>query len=293
MLRSLISKKQFLLVIVVIYLFSGSISVLKAQGLNWEGQTGALLTPFAYTSKSDEKTFGKPQVSFHYLAAGDVIGNHIQTSVTVGAAKRVEFGYTRNIAIEGGSPLAPLFSKDINIFHGKVNIVEENAGNSKALPAISAGFVARTNVKRAGGYLADQTETNGDVYVVATKTITQIKGLPIVLSGGVKATNASVMGIAGNSPDWKARGFGTVAAVVSGSSKTTVIVGAEAVQQPKYVKGLPGATVPTSFSYFTRIIPNKVPMAIDLAIVQAAGEIAPGVDLKARARFGMGISYQF
>lgn len=286
-------KKNYVLMIVSLCLFFGLYSSAFAQGLNWEGQTGALLTPFAYTSKSEKDKVGKPQVSFHYLNGGEVLGNHVQASITVGMGNRFEVGYTRNMAFKGSTALAPAFSKDFNIFHAKLKVVEENAGKKNWVPAISGGFVVRTNVKRAGGFLANKTETNGDIYVVATKTITQIKGLPVVLSGGVKATNASIFSIAGNATDWSPRGFLTLAAVVSGKSKQTVIIGAEAVQQPKYIKGLPGATVPTSFSYFTRIIPNKVPLAIDLAIVQAAGKIAPGVDVKARARFGMGLSYQF
>lgn len=277
----------------VCMLFLGSFLSVQAQGLNWEGQTGALTTPFAYTMQTEGEKITKPQVSFHYLNGGEVLGNHFQASATVGVGKRFEFGYTRNLVAKGDNALSPVFSKGFNIFHAKLNVVQENTGKKKWVPAISGGFVLRTNVKRVGGYLANKEETNGDVYVVATKTITEIKGLPIVLSGGVKGTNASIMGIAGNSPRWEARAFGGAAFVVKGPSKSTLIFGAEAAQQPKYVKGLPGATIPTTLDYFVRIIPSKTPLAVDFAIVQAAGKIMPGVDVKARARFGMGISYKF
>lgn len=264
-----------------------------AQGLNWEGQTGALTTPFAYTMKHENDKVTKPQVAFHYLNGGEVLGHHFQASATVGVGKRFEFGYTRNMVAKGDSPLSPVFSKGFNIFHAKLNVVEENKGGKKWVPAVSFGGVLRTNVKRVGGYLANDETANGDIYAVATKTITQVEGLPIVLSGGVKATNASIMGIAGNATDWKARAFGGAAFVVKGPSKSTLIFGAEAVQQPKHVKGLPGATIPTTLDYFVRIIPAKTPLAVDFAIVQAAGVITPGVDVKARARFGMGVSYNF
>ncbi len=66
-----------------------------AQGLNWEGQTGAGITPFAYTSDSPANNFGGPQLSFHFLDTGDVIGRNLQSSVTVGFFQRAEFGYTR------------------------------------------------------------------------------------------------------------------------------------------------------------------------------------------------------
>ena len=35
-----------------------------AQNLNWEGQTGAFVTPFAYTSPSPAGGFGLPAVEF-------------------------------------------------------------------------------------------------------------------------------------------------------------------------------------------------------------------------------------
>ncbi len=57
---------------------------LFGQGLNWEGQTGAFITPLAYTSKSPAKGLGTPQLSFHYLDGGSVIGGLTQSSVTLG-----------------------------------------------------------------------------------------------------------------------------------------------------------------------------------------------------------------
>ncbi len=290
----MIGKHKFLLILFSAILFLPPLTV-RGQ-LNWEGQTGAFVTPFAYTSASEKNKFGKPQIAFHYLNAGGIVGNHYQASVTVGAAKRIEFGYTRNFsAIGGNASFSPLFSKGFNIFHGKVNLVPENANKTKWVPAISAGFVARTNVTRVGAVLAMPTKStnNGDVYVVATKTITQIKDLPILLNFGVKATNASIMGVAGNAPEWKARMFAAAAVVVKGP-KSSLIFGAEAAQQPKYIKGLPGATVPTTLTYFVRVVPKtEFPINFDFGVAQIAGKIAPGVDLKARHQFAMGITYQF
>ena len=60
--------------------------------LNWEGQTGAFVTPFAYTSPSNSKGLGHPQLAFHYLDGGSVVGNDFQISITEGLFKRVEFG---------------------------------------------------------------------------------------------------------------------------------------------------------------------------------------------------------
>ena len=72
---------SLLLGAVVLAVFSSNA---VAQGLNWEGQTGAFITPFAYTSTSPAAGFGRPQASFHFMDTGNVIGGYIQTSVTVG-----------------------------------------------------------------------------------------------------------------------------------------------------------------------------------------------------------------
>ncbi|HTS06324.1 MAG TPA: hypothetical protein VMP68_12140, partial [Candidatus Eisenbacteria bacterium] len=91
----------------------------RAQNLNWEGQTGAFVTPFAYTSPSPSGGFGLPAVSFHYLDGGHVLGGFYEVSGTVGFLGRFEVGYTRALNSEGSSPaLSPLFSGGFNIIHG-------------------------------------------------------------------------------------------------------------------------------------------------------------------------------
>lgn len=272
---------------VIFGLVSGNAAL--AQSLNWEGQTGALITPFAYVANSPATGVGHPAVSFHFLNAGDVLGDHFQGSATVGLLKRVEIGYTRTAVSEGSTAVSPLFHNAFSTFHGKVNVVPENAFKTNFLPAISAGFVARTQVRRVGGVLGQQDTENGDIFVVATKTIPQVSHLPILLNVGVKSTNASLLGIAGNAPAWKARAFGSVGVVVGGR----FVVGSEFVQQPRRIQGLAGAEPPTTVSGFVRILPmGGKPITIDLAVVRGAGKIMPGVDLGATRRFGMGISYR-
>src|SRR5258708_28028485 len=61
-----------------------------AQNLNWEGQTGAFVTPFAYTSVSPAKGLELPAVSFHYLDAGNVLGGFYDFSVTVAFINSVQ-----------------------------------------------------------------------------------------------------------------------------------------------------------------------------------------------------------
>jgi hypothetical protein len=277
----------------ILFLAFGSV-VASAQSLNWEGQTGVFVTPLAYTAASPKNNAGKPVVAYHYLGAGPVLGEFHTASVTEGLFGRAEFGYTRTFHQAGSTAgLSPLWNGGFNIVHGKVNLVPENAGKRNWLPALSAGFVARTQDQHVSGILANKKYNNGDSYVVATKTVTQVKGLPLVFNLGYKATNAQVFGLAGNAPGYKGRLFGAAAFVLTGPGKSQIILGSEFAQQPREVLNLPGAVVPTTITYAARIVPapTKAKFNIDFGVAQAAGRILPGVDLQVRHQFALGISY--
>jgi len=278
----------------------------KAQ-LNWEGQTGALATPFAYVATSESGNIGHPEFAFHYLNGGDVIGNDYQFSATIGLLKVTEFGFTRSDSSFGSSPITGLFQGGYDAFHGKLNVIPENFQGRKWVPAISVGFVARFEEERVarspyasnlGSPLAGRSTNNTDFYIVGTKTITQIKHLPIILSAGYKRTNASIMGVAGNAPDYANTAFGAAAFEITAVPKVTLVFGAEAAQQPHYleglyVRGVGGPTIPTSLVYFVRVLPAKLPFNVDFGIAQFAGKITPGIDLKARNQAAVGLSYRF
>jgi len=287
-------RARFLLAVVAIALFALTPARnAYAQSLGWEGPTGVFVTPLAYTAPSPEKGIGLPVVAYHYVNGGNVLGDFHQISITAGVFKRIEFGYTRTIHNAGSSAaFSPLWTDGFNTFHAKVNVIPENYAKQKWLPAISGGFILRSQVRNVGGVLRNQDTTNADGYVVATKTITQIKPVPVVLSAGVRATNASLFGLGGNAPDFVARGFGAVAFVLKGPAKSTVILGSEVSQQPRRIEGLPFADIPTTLTYAARIVPlAKKKLNVDFGVLQAAGVIGPGVNLNARARFAFGISY--
>jgi hypothetical protein len=164
-------------------------------------------------------------------------------SGTVGFLRRFEAGYSRALSSDGSTPaLSPLFEGGFNIFHAKANLLGENAGKQGYLPAVSLGFVARTEVRRVGGILNRKDTHNEDVYLVATKTITFFRIVPIVSRLGFKVTNASVLGIAVNAPNWQGRLFGTLGFVVPGPVKSKIVLGSEFLQEPRHIEGLPGAT---------------------------------------------------
>ena len=281
------------LALALLFVLTANVHVAFGQSLNWEGQTGVFVTPLAYTAGSSKKSIGKPIVAFHFLYGGKVLGNFYTASLTVGALGRTEFGYTRDFHSQGSTAgLSNLWGNGFNSFHGKVNFLPENFAKQKWLPAISAGFVARTQVHNVGGWIDARRTNNADFYTVATKTITETKKVPIVLSAGYKVTNASVLGLAGNAPAYRGRAFGAVAFVFTGPSKSTIILGSEVLQEPREVQSLPGAIVPTTLTYAARIVPiAKKKFNIDFGVAQAAGHILPGVNLLARHQFALGISY--
>jgi hypothetical protein len=289
------------LMLLLVILAAGASNV-SAQSLNWEGQTGVFVTPLAYTVPSQEKGFGTPVAAYHYVNAGQVLGGFHQVSITEGAFDRVELGYTRNFHQDGSTAgLSSLWSSGFNIFHGKV-IVKREGRNW--VPAFSVGFVARTQVHNVGGVIQNKDTANADFYVVATKTATKIRKVPLVFNFGFKATNASLLGLVGNAPGYQGRVFGAAAFAFRGPGRSTIMLGSEFLQEPRRVEGLPGVIVPSTITYAVRIVPaGALPLhgwgvesprlTIDLGILQAAGNVAPGVNLQARHQFALGVSYGF
>ena len=248
-----------------------------AQNIGWEGETGIFVTPLAYTAKSPNDGLGRPLVAYHFLSGGGVLGDFYNVSGTVGAFSRIEFGYTRALHTAGGDPnLSPLWNDGFNIVHGKVNLVPENAAKTKWVPAISVGFVARTQVHNVGAAIQNKDTTNGDIYLVVSKTITQT-GLPIILSGGVRGTNSELWGMGGNASEWSARAFGAAGFVLKLPKGASAIFGVEMAEQPTHPDQLPNAVIPTTITYAVRLTPiSESRLNVDFGVAQIAGEIAPG-----------------
>ena len=178
-----------------------------------------------------------------------------------------------------------------------MNIIPENAWNHNWFPAISGGFLVRTGVHNVGGTIAGKNTTNGDVYIVATKTISELKPMTIMLSGGYRGTNAELYGMAGNATRFQGRAFGAVALVFQGPRKSNIILASEVAQQPPHSETLGAARIPTTLTYAVRVVPNQEgPLRkfnVDFGIAQIANHVMPGADLKARHQVAMGISYGF
>lgn len=270
--------------------------------LGYEGPTGIFVTPLAAVSPSPLHGVGRPTIAYHVLAGGPVIGDFTTASFTEGFAQRFEIGYTREDHSAGSTAaLSPLWTNGLNLFHAKAVVLPENFGKTKWVPAIAVGTIARTNDTNVGDGANGQTKTNADVYLVATKIVTQTKKVPLVLNVGVRGTNASLWGLGGNAPDFTARVFGALGFVFTGPGKSAIIFASEVAQQPQRVKftSASGASygaldIPTSIDYAVRVVPlPKHRLNLDFGILQAAGRVAPGTDLKVRARAAFGVTYGF
>jgi hypothetical protein len=90
-------------------------------------------------------------VAYHYFNAGPVIDDFQEASIEVGLGSRLELGYTHEFHAFGENiQLSPLWQNGFEIFNGKFNLLPENYTKMSWFPAISTGFIARTNVRGRG-----------------------------------------------------------------------------------------------------------------------------------------------
>jgi hypothetical protein len=281
----------------------GTAAPSHAQALGWEGETGVFVTPLAYTAASENEKI-HPVVGYHYLNAGSVIGDFHEASITIGFLSRFEMGYTHEFHTQGNDHgLSPLWQNGFEIFHGKAMVIPENYHRQKWIPAISVGFMARENVRNVGNLkfapgggisATDSGKSNGDIYMVGSKQISQIKLIPVNVTAGVRGTNAQLWGMGGNAPDWQARGFGSVALPFKLPRGNSIIFASEVAQQPHHPINFSNLNIPTTLTYAARFIPPaKYHFNLDVGVAQIAGKVAPGTDLKARHQVGAQISYAF
>jgi Protein of unknown function (DUF3034). len=292
---------------------------IAAQNLTLEGQTGGFITPTAYVVYADDgKFFSHPAVGYHFVNANSVIGDLHTFSIEEGFANRAEIGYTRSVHWTGNSPM---FSElwhyaGMNIFNGKAVAVKDGQWGNWT-PGVAAGFVVRTGDRFVSGHLDGKTYSNGDVYVVATKTWLK-PPVPFLVNFGWKATNASIYGIGGQATRFGGRLFGGLGIPLPFLFKTAIVPSAGFSQEPPTAKNLGAhsatsvyllegrAHLPTTLDYAIRVTQKDHPhFALDLGVGQVAGNIgttlvptgnplqpyAPlTINLQARHVIGVGLS---
>lgn len=163
-----------------------------------EGEGGIAFNPVAYLAGTEVKDsfIAKPRVGVWYVDLSDSSIDWTTAGIATSFGKRVElsFGF-ESIAVENAANVHK------KTFGAKLLLVNENAGGTKWVPAISLG------VKRKSTSFTAKNRNGVDFYLVATKLITQTPK-PILLSFGAQSTKEQVTGIIGFNDNRKTIFFG-------------------------------------------------------------------------------------
>ena len=187
---------------------------------NVEGVGGIAFNPLAYTAGTPfddtEKATGvgslkgavdKPQFGIWRIRLNDVKADWTSYSVATTFFDRLEVSYANEIIAAGG----PNISK--NNVGVKGLLVKENAFDTKWVPAVAVGAVYKNTTYA----VFDGVDDHGyDYYAVATKLITQLPR-PVLLSGGIRSTEAKYTGVFGFGNKRGLAGFGNVDVILPGN----------------------------------------------------------------------------
>jgi hypothetical protein len=267
----------------------------SAQALTMDGSSGVFFQPWANVVPSKPGKFNNPTIAYHAVTAGPVAGDYLNVSIEEGFGNWLEFGYTRNNHADGGNPTySTLFNQaGMNIFNVKAKIIAEKYHHKEWVPAVAIGGVLRTNDPYVSQASAQTNATNGDIYGVATKLVVIKKKLPLLLSGGVRGTNAEVFGYGGNATNWQARALG-VLAIPLPVKHVLIAPTVEIDQEPHHLKYIAYANIPTTEVYAVRIsdYPN-LKWAIDIGTGHVASTVFPGIGLKVNNALAVAFDYRF
>lgn len=267
-----------------------------AQSLTMDGESGIFLQPIAEVVPSPQNKFGGPTLSLHAVGAGPVAGVYVNLGVEEGFGNWLEFGFTRAQHTNGGDPtISPLFNfTGMNIFNFKTKILPSNYHGHKYVPTISLGGVLRTNDPYVVQAVIHQNATNGDVYLVGTKLIMIGKRFGFLANAGVRGTNAQKYGYGGNTVDWEARAFGSVAFPIPIKKVVVVAPAFEVDQEPRRIKYVPTASLPTDLIYAVRL--SRFPdskWSFDIGTGHLGANIAPGINIKVNHAIAFAANYRF
>jgi hypothetical protein len=267
-----------------------------AQSLTMDGESGIFLQPVAEVVPSPQNKFGGPTLSLHAVGAGPVAGNYINVGVEEGFGNWLEFGFTRAQHTNGGDPtISPLFNfTGMNIFNFKTKILPSNFRGHKYVPTLSLGGVLRTNDPYVVQAIKHENATNGDVYLVGTKLIMIGRKFGFLANAGVRGTNAQKYGYGGNTVDWEARAFGSVAFPIPVKKVVVIAPAFEVDQEPKRIKYIPAASLPTDLIYAIRL--SRLPdskWSFDIGTGHLGANIAPGINIKVNHAVAFAANYRF
>ena len=200
-----------------------------------EGAGGALLTPMAYLVNPEPECacLKCPAVAMSYANLGDM--NLDAFTVTRMVGDRIEFGYAANRLGLGALPMDIRDATGIDIEHSDVwlhhfnirtlLVKEGTCFAGCAMPAITAGVHFKYNATirdindELGGALSTiglNRENGEDFTLTATRTIPpEILGRPVILTGGLRASQAAQLGLLGFGDDYYVTFEGSVACLAT------------------------------------------------------------------------------
>lgn len=269
----------------------------KGQALTMDGESGIFFQPWAEVVPAEHNKFNAPTAAFHVVNAGPVAGDYLNVGLEEGFGNWLEFGYTRSNHTDGGDPtISPLFNfSGMNIFNFKAKVLASNSYGHKYLPSIAIGGALRTNDPFVIQAVQHHNATNGDIYLVGTKLVV-IGGnkFAFLLNGGVRGTNAQKYGYGGNTTDWEARAFGGIAFPIPIKKIVVIAPTFEIDQEPRYIKGVPGATVPTDLIYAVRISHQlDSRWSFDVGTGHVGATLETGVNVKANNALAFAADFRF
>ena len=221
----------------VIVLTVLSLSRLAFAGVplnNLEGVGGIAFNPLAYPAgvpfettdkeKNDplavKNIFSKPQFGGWYVNLGKAKIDWTSVGLAETFFKRLELSYGHETVA-----IAKVDTKHLNNFGAKLLLLPENSFDTKFIPAISVGTIAKQTTKIGPG-----TDDHGeDFYAVATKLIPQLPR-PVLLSGGVLSTQSYVTGVLGYDKKRDTTGFANIDILPT----SNLAVGFEYKQGPEF-----------------------------------------------------------
>ncbi len=265
------------------------------QALTMDGSSGVFFEPLANVVPALPGKWNRPTLSYHMVDAGPVAGDYINVSLEEGFGDWLEFGYTRGSHTDGGNPtFSPLFNyAGMNIFNAKVKLLSTDSPGHWWIPDVAVGGVIRTNVPYVSQYYAQKDSADGDIYGVSTKVIPIEKRVGLLLSGGVRGTNAEAYGYGGNATRWQARAFGALGIALS-IKKSILSPTVEVDQEPHHLAYVSYANVPTSLIYAVRL--SRAPDArwsIDMGTGSICNTIAPEINLRINHAVAVALNKRF
>jgi hypothetical protein len=261
-----------------------------------DGQSGIFFQPWADVVPAPTHRFGAPTMGFHVVDAGPVAGDYLNVGIEEGFGNRLEFGFTRSNHTDGGDPtISPLFNfAGMNIFNVKAKLIPAGARKLKYVPAVSVGGVLRTNDPFVVQSVQHTNATNGDIYGVATELFTFGKKFAFLANAGVRGTNAQKYGYGGNTLDWEARAFGALAFPIPIKKAILVAPTIEVDQEPRYIKYVPTAHLPTDLIYAVRV--SRYPdskWTFDIGTGHVGATLAQGINIKVNNAIAFAADFRF